>query len=200
MSGTNNENFTIATYNVLAGNKISKLYFYTRYGHWFYGVNNTSSVGNYTFIVNTFYIKVYKNGTLLNTYTYNLNGSYSKSVNAYSTIDVKTTLYDTYILIDDTICHDFTTYEIKVSYSETRLYSGGGIFNHCGLYFNDNISKFTKSESVPSSITGITTTDLLTTNLLLSKGSNCFCGQNILIICSPTVNVNFYTGWPNICI
>ena len=126
MSGTNNENFTIATYNVLAGNKISKLYYYFQYGHWFYGVNNTGSIGNYTFIVNTFYIKVYKNGTLLNTYTYNLNGSYSKSVSAYSTIDVKTTLYDTYIFIDDTICHDYTTYEIKASYSETRLYSGGG--------------------------------------------------------------------------
>ena len=37
------------------------------------------------------------------------------------------------------------------------------------MYFNDIISKFTKSESVPTSITGITTTDLLTTNLLLSK-------------------------------
>ena len=74
-----------------AGNKI-KLNFYFKYGTWFYGVNTKSSYGTYVFLINTFYVKVYKNSTLINTYTYNINGNYSNTVNAYSTIDVKTWL------------------------------------------------------------------------------------------------------------
>ena len=121
-------------------------------------------------MINTFYVKVYKNSTLINTYTFNINGNYSNTVNAYSTIDVKTWLNNSSILVDETICNDYTSYEIKVSYDVAVTYTGVGTFNHCSMVFNDTDSKFIKYESVPSSITGITTTDLLTTNLLLAKG------------------------------
>ena len=56
-SGTYNEEFLIATYNVLAGNKI-KLNYYFKYGTWFYGNNSNSYDGNYKFVISTFYVKV----------------------------------------------------------------------------------------------------------------------------------------------
>jgi len=121
-------------------------------------------------LINTFYVKIYKNSTLINTYTYNINGNYSNTVNAYSTIDVKSWINNSSILVDEAICNDYTSYEIKVSYDVAVTYTGVGTFNHCSMVFNDTDSKFIKYESVPSSITGITTTDLLTTNLLLAKG------------------------------
>ena len=78
-SGTYNEEFLIATYNVLAGNKI-KLNYFCKYGTWFYGNNQNSFDGYYTFKITTFYIKVYKNSSLINTYSYNLNGTYSNTI------------------------------------------------------------------------------------------------------------------------
>jgi hypothetical protein len=72
-SGIYNEEFLIGTYSVLAGNKI-KLNYYFKYGSWFYGTNHNSFEGYYTFKITTFYVKVYKNSSLINTYTYNLNG------------------------------------------------------------------------------------------------------------------------------
>ena len=56
-SGTYNEEFLIATYNVLAGNKI-KLTYYFKYGTWFCGNNQSSFEGYYTFKITTFYVKV----------------------------------------------------------------------------------------------------------------------------------------------
>ena len=142
-SGIYTENFTIGNYYVLAGNKI-KLNFYFKYGTWFYGVNTKSSYGNYVFLINTFYVKVYKNSTLINTYTYNINGNYSNTVNAYSTIDTKSWLNNSSILVDETICNDYTSYEIRVSYDVAVTYTGVGTFNHCSMVFNDTDSKFIK--------------------------------------------------------
>ena len=58
------------------------------------------------FKITTFYIKVYKNSSLINTYSYNLNGTYSNTLYAYGYIDAKTWLNDTTILVDEAICHD----------------------------------------------------------------------------------------------
>ena len=58
-SGTYNEEFLMATYNVQPSNKI-KLNFYFKYGTWFNGNNQNSFEGFYTFKVTTFYVKVYE--------------------------------------------------------------------------------------------------------------------------------------------
>ena len=96
------------------------------------------------------------------------------------------------IVVDDTICHDATTYDIKVNYSQVVTYNESNNWQHCGMVFNDTDSKFTKYESVPTSITGITTTDLLTTNLLLAKGGigsvQGFSNTQLI----PSQYINFY--------
>ena len=58
-SGTYNEGFLLASYNVLASNKI-KLTYYFKYGTWFYGNNQNSFEGFYTFKITTFYEKYMK--------------------------------------------------------------------------------------------------------------------------------------------
>ena len=71
---------------MLGGNK-TKLIYFCKYGTWFYGNNQNSFDGYYTFKVTTFYIKIYENSSLINTYSYNLNGTYSNTITAYGNID-----------------------------------------------------------------------------------------------------------------
>ena len=134
------------------------LNYYFKYGTWFYGNNQSSFEEYYTFKITTFDVKVYKNNSVINTYTYNLNGTYSNTIAAYGNIDVKTWLNNSTIIVDEAICNDATTYDIKVSYSQIVTYNGGVTFSHCGMVFNDSDSKFTKYESVPRSVTGILNT------------------------------------------
>ena len=49
-------------------------------------------------------------------------------------------------------------------------YTGGATFSHCGMVFNDTNSKFSNFESIPSTLTGKTSTNFLCTNFLLAKG------------------------------
>ena len=107
--------------------------YYCKYGHWFYGNNHNSLDAFYMNKITTFYIKVYKNSSLINTYSYNLNGTYSNTLYSYGYIDAKTWLNDTTILVDEAICNDYTTYDIKVSYSQVVTYNDGVAFSHCGI-------------------------------------------------------------------
>ena len=72
--------------------------------------------------------------------------------------------------IDEAICHDYTTYDIKVNYSQVVTYNESNNWNHCGMGFNDTNSKFSTYESIPSLLTGKTSTNFLCTFVLFAKG------------------------------
>ena len=156
---------------MIPGNKL-KLSFYFKYGTCFYGNNSNSYDGNYKFVISTFYVKVYKNSVLINTYTYNLNGTYSNSVVAYGFTNVKTWLNESTILVDEAICHDATTYDIKVNYSQVVTYNEANNWQHCGMVFNDTDSKFSNYESIPSILTGKTSTNFFMYKCFISKRWN----------------------------
>jgi hypothetical protein len=135
---------------------------------------------------------VYKNSSLINSYSYNLNGTYSNKNASYGYIDAKPWLYDTPILVDEAICHDYTAYDIKVNYSHVVTYVDGAAFSHCGMVFDDTNSKFTNYESIPSTMTGKTSTKFLCPIVLLAKGGTASIPGFSNSQSIPTQYVNFY--------
>jgi hypothetical protein len=94
--------------------------------------------------------------------------------------------------VDEAICHDYTTYDIKVRYSQVVTYNDGVAFSHCGMVFNDSNSTFSNFESIPSTLTGKTSTNFLCTIFLLAKGGIASIRGFSNYQSIPTQYINFY--------
>ena len=99
--------------------------------------------------------------------------------------------------VDDCICASETVYSVRYYYTQTVTFTGGYYIDNStaiSILVNNSDSRFIKYESIPSSITGVTTCDMITCNLMLCKGGLACSSQgfNANTQTIPTQYLNFY--------
>ena len=131
-----------------------------------------------------------------------MNNSYNYTVGGNGSMQQQTWFGKTDFLVDNTICTVSTTYRIAYyvtiwsqNFNGNTWSSSAGIPAHFTLIANTASSYnnyFTNYQAVPSSITGITTTDLLCTNFLLAKAGIASVQGFVDKQSTPTNFLNFY--------
>jgi hypothetical protein len=163
----------VATYTVGAGNK-ARLYYYSQYGNFFHVQADNSSSLTVTSYIYSIYIRIYKNGTMISNSLFN-SGGYSSTYSCGSLYTINQTNWSIgqTAFVDDCVCASDTTYSVRYYYTQTVTFTGEYYMDNNTailILVNNTDSRFIKYESVPTSITGVTTCDMITTNLLLAKG------------------------------
>ena len=186
----------VAKYIVKAGNKV-RLYYYSQYGNYFHVQADNSSSLTVTLYIYSIYIRIYKNGTMISNSLFN-SGGYSNtySCGALYTINKTNWSIGQTAFVDDCVCATDTTYSVRYYYTQTVTFTGGYYIDNntaISILVNNTDSRFIKYESVPTSITGVTTCDMITTNLLLAKGGiGSVQGFDSKFQSIPSQYINFY--------
>ena len=187
----------VATYTVRAGNKV-RLYYYSQYGNYFHVQADNASSLSVTLYIYSIYIRIYKNGTMISNSLFN-SGGYTNTYScpALNTINQTNWSIGQTAFVDDCVCASETLYSVRYYYTQTVTFTGGYYIDNStaiSILVNNSDSRFIKYESIPSSITGVTTCDMITCNLMLCKcGLACSSqGFNANTQTIPTQYLNFY--------
>jgi hypothetical protein len=186
----------VAKYFVKAGNKV-RLYYYSQYGNYFNIQANSSSSLSVTLNIYSIYIRIYKDGTMISNSLFS-SGCYTNSYScaASNTINQTNWSIGQTVFVDDCVCASETVYSVKYYHTQTLTITGGYYTNNntaVSILVNNTDSKFIKYESVPTSITGISTFDMITCNLLLARGGlGSTQGFNTKFQTIPSQYINFY--------